>query len=120
MSVFHCLRCELAIVGLALCEIALVVALVRSRVVAELRAATLRDHWSETFGRVHERLSRCEERFAEPVAASAGAPPAADDDEIAAWLESLRDLAGSLRRSEDHHERSEQYANRQTAEQDRP
>jgi hypothetical protein len=123
MSELGCLRCELAIMGLALCEIALVVALTRSRIITELRVAALRAHWDETFSRADERLSCCEARLAEPVTASAGAPPVADDEEIAVWLESLRDLAGSLRRSEtpveDGREGPRKNVSRETAEQDR-
>jgi hypothetical protein len=86
-------------VGLALCTIAIVLALVRAQAVAERRLTSTRAQWDEAFARVSSRLEACEARINERVAANSGAPSEADDEEIAVWLESLRDLANSLRTS---------------------
>lgn len=92
-------RCELAILGLALCTIAVVVALARSRASTERRLATVRASWDDSFAQVVAQIAACEARWTGQGDAITGAPPEANDEEIAACLESLRGLADSLRSS---------------------
>jgi hypothetical protein len=99
VSAFNYLRFELAVVGLALCTIALVFVLGRVRAVTERRLISAKAQWDEAFAHVSSRLTVCEARIDERVAANGGVPSEADDEEIAVWLESLRGLANSLHTS---------------------
>ena len=99
MSGVVCARCELAILGLAICTIAAVVALVRSREVLELRIAAARAQWEEAMVPLGARLAACEAQLAGRIAGTPATLQEPEDQELASWLESLRDLASSLQAS---------------------
>lgn len=92
-------RYEIAFVLLALCMIVVVMAFARSRDSVERQLKTALARWEEELAQVNERLAACEAQLAERSIAGSGVPSEPDDEEITAWLESLRGLIGSMQTS---------------------